>query len=150
MGLLAKLAAELGVSPEDIVSEEGHSAGAPHHNHNLKAIRRAAGVTQQQLADKAEIPLKTIQDWEQTGRSPRDMQRLVPIAEALGCTVDELLGRTTRGDRLDALEDRLDALEARLAAVEGRTDGTGDAPNAPATDQEIVARIRGILSGGAS
>jgi repressor LexA len=59
----------------------------------LKEYREAAGITQQQLAVKTGIPLGTIQDWEQTGRSPRDMRRLVPIAEALGCFVDNLLGR---------------------------------------------------------
>ena len=59
----------------------------------VKKYREAAGLTQQELSEKTAIPLKTIQDWEQTGRSPRDMQRLVPVADVLSCTVDDLLGR---------------------------------------------------------
>lgn len=58
----------------------------------LKKYRDEAGLTQQMLADATGIPLKTIQDWEQTGRSPRNMYRLCPVADALGCSIDQLLG----------------------------------------------------------
>lgn len=30
----------------------------------LKAARRAAGLSQQKMADRTEIPKRTIQDWE--------------------------------------------------------------------------------------
>ena len=44
----------------------------------LKAARKEAGMTQQKLSDDAQIPKRTIEDWE-TGRAtpPEYVQRLV-------------------------------------------------------------------------
>lgn len=36
----------------------------------FKEARMEAGLTQQQMADLMEIPLRTIQDWERERRSP--------------------------------------------------------------------------------
>jgi DNA-binding transcriptional regulator YiaG len=36
----------------------------------LKAARKAAGLSQQAMADRMEIPLRTIQDWEAGKRTP--------------------------------------------------------------------------------
>jgi repressor LexA len=59
----------------------------------IKRYRETAGLTQKQLSDKTGIPLGTIRRWEQGGSDIRNAFRLAPIADAIGCTVDDLLGR---------------------------------------------------------
>lgn len=56
----------------------------------LKACREAAGLTQAAFAERLKVPLRTMQNYEQGRREPV-IEMLVPIARALGVTVDELL-----------------------------------------------------------
>ena len=56
----------------------------------LKNYRRAKGYTQQELAEKIGVSDKTVSRWESDGGYP-DVPTLVPLAQALGVTVDELL-----------------------------------------------------------
>lgn len=61
----------------------------------LKTCRKAKGLTQQALAEKIGVSDKTVSRWESDGGYP-DVPTLVPLARALGVTVDELLdGRQT-------------------------------------------------------
>lgn len=60
----------------------------------LRTLREAQDLTQPQLADKAGIPLDTYRDYEQ-GRSNPSVPRLMRLADALGCSLDDLA--TTRG-----------------------------------------------------
>ena len=57
----------------------------------LQRLRQRAGLSQTQLAEKADIPIGTIRTWEQRKRVP-----LITVAakliEALGCSPGELLG----------------------------------------------------------
>ena len=71
----------------------------------LKKYRELADISQRELSELTSIPLGTIEDWEQTGRSPRNMQRLIPIADVLGCTTDDLLGRTIPDGAIKAISD---------------------------------------------
>lgn len=57
----------------------------------LKSYRKAKGLTQQVLAEKIGVSDKTVSRWESDGGYP-DVPTLVPLARALGVTVDELLG----------------------------------------------------------
>ncbi|MBP3519763.1 MAG: helix-turn-helix transcriptional regulator [Oscillospiraceae bacterium] len=57
----------------------------------LKTYRKAKGYTQQELAEKIGVSDKTVSRWESDGGYP-DVPTLVPLARALGVTVDELLG----------------------------------------------------------
>ena len=52
--------------------------------------RRAAGLTQKQLARRVMVSDKAVSKWE-TGASLPDIQLLAPLAEVLGVTVAELL-----------------------------------------------------------
>ena len=78
------------------MSEEGFAE-------RLKRYRREKGMTQQELADELGVSNKTISRWESGGGYP-DVGLLVPLAKALGVTVDDLLNeekpvRTlTKGD----------------------------------------------------
>lgn len=60
------------------------------NTNNIKMLRTIAGITQAELADAAHISRPYLYDLENgnRGAKPETMQR---IADALGCTVDDLL-----------------------------------------------------------
>lgn len=57
---------------------------------SLSDKRKAAGITQNELADTLCIDRSTIAKWE-TGKAYPRASLLPKIAQVLGCTVDELL-----------------------------------------------------------
>lgn len=56
----------------------------------LYALRRGAGMTQQELAEKLGVTNRTISKWE-TGETFPETSQLVPLADLFQVTVDELL-----------------------------------------------------------
>lgn len=58
----------------------------------LLALRLSNGLTQQQLAERANVAEITIQNYE-SGRSNPVPTRLLAIADALGVSLDTLVGR---------------------------------------------------------
>jgi transcriptional regulator with XRE-family HTH domain len=58
----------------------------------LGAARRAAGLTQQELGDRIGVTQRVVAYWERESVGLKADQ-LVSLAEALGVSVDELLGR---------------------------------------------------------
>lgn len=59
----------------------------------LKEYRTRAGLTQPQLAERVDISVRTLQDYEQ-GRKPLEGARAITVlkmARALRCTVEELI-----------------------------------------------------------
>ncbi len=63
----------------------------------LAALRKNAGMTQQEAADRLSISNKTISKWESGGGFP-DIAILPALAELYGVTADDLLaGETVRG-----------------------------------------------------
>jgi len=61
----------------------------------LARLRRTAGLTQQQLADKTGISRRMIAHYETQATAP-PAQALPLLAKALGVSVDEILGTTGR------------------------------------------------------
>lgn len=60
---------------------------------NLKKYRKAAGLTQPELADKVGISPRTLQDYEQ-GRKPLEKAAAITVltmARILGCSVADLI-----------------------------------------------------------
>ena len=55
----------------------------------LKAMRRRAGITVAQLAERLSVTRATIYFWEQ-GRYLPNAGLLPELAEILGCTIDDL------------------------------------------------------------
>ena len=51
-------------------------------NENIRAIRRAKGLSQEELAIKLNVVRQTISKWEQ-GRSVPDSDLLIALSEAL-------------------------------------------------------------------
>lgn len=60
----------------------------------LSFERKRAGLTQRQLAEKSGVPARTIQYWEDKGVRRATVGNLMKVADALGCTLDEIV----RGD----------------------------------------------------
>ncbi|MBE1599668.1 helix-turn-helix domain-containing protein [Streptomyces stelliscabiei] len=56
----------------------------------MRAARRTARLTQQQLADRIECEVKSISRWENGYRAP-DLNDLIRIADALGVPLADLV-----------------------------------------------------------
>ncbi len=86
-------------------------------NENLKAIRKAKGLSQEDLAAQLHVVRQTISKWEQ-GLSVPDSDMLISLAEALETPVSTLLGETVTeppADDLKALSEKLERINAQLA-----------------------------------
>jgi transcriptional regulator with XRE-family HTH domain len=58
----------------------------------IQKLRLGLGLSQSQLAKKAGVATVTIQAWEHGRRTPL-LSAAVPLADALGVSLDELAGR---------------------------------------------------------
>lgn len=60
--------------------------------HNLKKCRKAAGMTQAQLAERVGISQNLVSNWEHPwGLRVPDVMQVYRLAEVLGCTTGDLL-----------------------------------------------------------
>ena len=57
----------------------------------ISLARKKAGLSQEQLGDKLGVSRQAVSKWELNTALP-DTDKLVPLARALGVSVDELLG----------------------------------------------------------
>ena len=83
---------------------------------NIKRLRLAKGLTQEQLAELLTISTAAVSKWEAKNTYP-DITMLFPLAEIFGVTVDELLGYDEAKAKADV--DKILAEYQRLY-VEGR------------------------------
>ena len=86
-------------------------------NENIKAIRKAKGLSQQELAVKLNIVRQTVSKWEQ-GLSVTDADLLIALSQALETPVSTLLGETvmeSEADRLQAISEKLEVINLQLA-----------------------------------
>lgn len=86
-------------------------------NENIKAIRKAKGLSQEELAVKLNVVRQTISKWEQ-GLSVPDADLLLSLAEALETPVSTLLGETVaqpETDDLKAICEKLEVINLQLA-----------------------------------
>lgn len=60
-------------------------------NENIKALRKAKGLSQEELAIKLNVVRQTVSKWEKALSVP-DAGMLIKIADALDTTVNDLLG----------------------------------------------------------
>jgi len=84
----------------------------------LRVLREAAQLSQRELARLIDERQSNIQYWEETGKTPRS-NVLIPMAKALGVTVEELLGET-RARRAPAAGGRLGRLVNRVSSLPRR------------------------------
>ena len=86
-------------------------------NENIKAIRKAKGLSQQELAVKLNVVRQTVSKWEQ-GLSVPDADLLIALSQALETPVSTLLGETvmeSEADRLQAISEKLEVINLQLA-----------------------------------
>ena len=85
---------------------------------NIKAIRKAKNLSQEELAQKLNVVRQTISKWEK-GLSVPDAGTLVRIAEALDTTVQVLLGEevlpTEESETVKELSAKLERINKQLA-----------------------------------
>ena len=111
----------------------------------ISALRRAQGLTQQEVADRLAVSNKAVSRWERDEAMP-DILLLPAIADLFGVTVDELL----RGERMREATPRESAAIADTAddpnepQAESSTDW-GYAHETP-PDPRALRGLRGIIS----
>ena len=84
---------------------------------NIKTIRKAKGLTQQELAVKLNVVRQTISKWEQ-GLSVPDSELLLALSEALETPVSTLLGEASaepEADDLKAISQKLEVINLQLS-----------------------------------
>ena len=64
--------------------------GGERTKNNIKELRKRAGLTQKQLAERIQVNQTAVSQWE-TGRCYPSAKILQKLAEILGSTADELL-----------------------------------------------------------
>ena len=88
---------------------------------NLKAMRKAKGYTQEELAIKINVIRQTVSKWEK-GLSVPDADMLSQIAEVLDTKVSVLLGGTiTEETDKDAVAEQLAKISEQLAIKNRRS-----------------------------
>ena len=86
-------------------------------NENIKTVRKAKGLSQEELAGKLNVVRQTISKWEQ-GLSVPDSNMLVTLSEALETPVSVLLGETVtepKADTLQVISEKLEIIDLQLA-----------------------------------
>lgn len=86
-------------------------------NENIKVIRKAKGLSQEELAVKLNVVRQTISKWE-TGLSVPDADMLIRISEVLETPVSTLLGQTIteeKADDLKIISEKLEVINLQLA-----------------------------------
>ena len=89
---------------------------------NLKKLRKARGLSQEDLAEQLHVVRQTVSKWEQ-GLSVPDAELLIRLAEALGTTVGALLGEPEEPAPLTELQEiaiKLELLNDRFARQQER------------------------------
>lgn len=88
-------------------------------NENIKTLRKAGGLSQEELAVKLNVVRQTVSKWEQ-GLSVPDADMLIALAEALKTTVNTLLGETVteaKPDDLKTIAEKLEVINLQLSQM---------------------------------
>ena len=84
---------------------------------NIKTLRKAKGLSQEELAIKLNVVRQTISKWEQALSVP-DASMLIHLAEVLDTSVSALLGEEiaeNKNDDLNVLSEKLEVINLELA-----------------------------------
>ena len=87
-------------------------------NENLKTLRKAKGMSQEELAVKLNVVRQTVSKWEK-GLSVPDSEMIITLAETLDTTVATLLGETITPpeseDTLSVIVNKLELINEQMA-----------------------------------
>ncbi|MDE7171120.1 MAG: helix-turn-helix transcriptional regulator [Oscillospiraceae bacterium] len=81
-----------------------------HFGKNLQVLRKMAGMTQEQLAEKLNVSRQTISKWEQ-GEALPEIEKLLELCKTFNCSLDQMLR-----EKMDYSSERYS--EIRLVTVE--------------------------------
>ena len=84
---------------------------------NIKTIRKAKGLSQEELAIKLNVVRQTISKWEQ-GLSVPDAEMLISISEVLETPVSTLIGENISESKIDdikAISEKLEIINLQLS-----------------------------------
>ena len=84
---------------------------------NIKRLRKAKGLSQEELAVKLNVVRQTVSKWEQ-GLSVPDADLLIALSEAFETSVSTLLGdapEAAEADTLKAISEKLEVINLQLA-----------------------------------
>lgn len=90
---------------------------------NLQALRKAKGLSQEELAERVHVVRQTVSKWEK-GLSVPDADVLIRLAEALGVSVSALLGDAVEPEEtpeIRQLSEKLAAVNEQLARQKERS-----------------------------
>ena len=87
-------------------------------NENLKTLRKAKGMSQEELAVRLNVVRQTVSKWEK-GLSVPDSEMIIRLAETLDTTVSVLLGETIMTpeseDTLSVIVNKLELINEQMA-----------------------------------
>ena len=87
-------------------------------NENIKSLRKAKGLSQEELASKLNVVRQTVSKWEK-GLSVPDAEMIIQIADVLNTTVNILLGEeapdSEESDYFKTLAAKLEVLNEQYA-----------------------------------
>lgn len=91
----------------------------------LKELRKAKKLTQQELAEKTDIPYRTLQRWE-NGESQIKPDKAQKLADFFGVSIAQLLGYDDndfeKQIRIDTLNDILNKMHTAYVSLLEKTD----------------------------
>ena len=105
----------------------------------ISALRRAQGLTQQEVADRLMVSNRAVSRWERDEAMP-DITLLPAIADLFGVTVDELL----RGDRLRTTESA--ATDTSTSTADGEPREEAPPPSRPEPDPRTLRGLRAMMN----
>ena len=88
---------------------------------NLKTLRKAKGLSQEELAIRLNVVRQTVSKWEK-GLSVPDADLLIRIADIFEVSVSKLLGETIESERdVNAVAEQLERINEQLAIKNRRS-----------------------------
>jgi len=103
----------------------------------LSRLRKAKGLTQEDVADKLHVSPQAVSKWE-TDASYPDIDGLLTLSEVLGVSVDELVGKSKEATVLVPEEERRDIKHMVIKITVDSTDGDKVRVNIPVPLLKIV------------
>jgi len=95
-------------------------APQPDYGRHLSSLRKAAGLSQAQLADKLDVRQSTVASWEHSANPPKG-SILPDLAAALGVSLDVLLGASSaNGSKHRGPSSKLDSLVEQVRQLPKR------------------------------